>query len=281
MRKTFVAEKSVVRAFRLLEILAESDTPLGVSELSRQLAWTKSGTFRLLTALTQLGYLRQLQPSMNYQLSHKVVQLASKSVRRLDLRQIAQPYLKRLLELTGETARLSILAGDHAVCIEQMESNHPVTVQTQVGGSLPLGCSATGKAILAFQDDQTIKKISRALEAFTKHTLVPAEKLSKDLELTKRRGFSINKGERHLSVSGVAAPIYDRNGKVEAAIGISGPTDRFPLELMLQHGEVIKALADDLSEEMGWSHERAEMVASQPAESRTKRVKAKEVALQK
>lgn len=276
-----MAEKSVVKAFRLLEILAESDVPLGVSELSRKLAWTKSGTFRLLSAMTQLGYLRQLQPSMTYQLSHKVVQLASKSVRRLDLRQIAQPYLRRLLELTGETARLSILTGDHAVCIEQLESNHPVTVQTQVGGSLPLGCSATGKAILAYQDDQTIKQVARSLESFTTHTLVPAEKLFKDLELTKRRGFSINKGERHLSVSGVAAAIRDRNGKVEAAIGISGPTDRLPLELMLKHGEIIKALAANLSEEMGWTSERVKVISPEPDKTRTKRTKVREVAFQR
>jgi DNA-binding IclR family transcriptional regulator len=153
-----------------------------------------------------------------------------------------------------------------------------VTVQTQVGGALPLGCSATGKAILAYQDEQTIKKVARALEAFTKHTLVPAEKLFKDLELTRRRGFSINRGERHLSVSGVAAAIRDRNGKVEAAIGISGPSDRFPLELMLQHGEVLKALADDLSEEMGWSSDRVEVVTPDPV---AKRAKAGETALQR
>lgn len=271
-----MAEKSVVRAFRLLEILSESDVPLGVSELSRQLAWTKSGTFRLLTTLTQLGYLRQLQPSMNYQLSHKVVQLASKSVRRLDLRQTSLPYLKRLLELTGETARLSVLTGDHAVCIEQIESNHPVTVQTQVGGVLPLGCSATGKAILAFQDEGAIRKVARGLAGFTPHTLVPPERLYKDLELTRRRGFSINQGERHLSVSGVAAPVRDRNGKVEAAIGISGPSDRLPLSVLLRHGEVIKSLADDLSEEMGWSSDRVEVMSSpEAAAPRPKRAKAR------
>jgi DNA-binding IclR family transcriptional regulator len=104
---------------------------------------------------------------------------------------------------------------------------------------------------------------------------VPPERLYKDLELTRRRGFSINQGERHLSVSGVAAPIRDRNGRVEAAIGISGPSDRLPPNLMLRHGDIIKALADDLSEEMGWSSDRVEVTAPEATATKPKRTKAK------
>src|SRR5262249_47926047 len=147
-----VTEKAIVRAMRLLELLGKSDEPRGVSDLARQLQWTKSGTHRLLNTFAGLGYVRQAERSQLYELNYKILQLASRAASNLDLRKSSLTYLRKLLDLTGETARLSILVGDQVICIEQLESNHPVTVQTQVGGTLPLACSATGKAILAFQD---------------------------------------------------------------------------------------------------------------------------------
>ncbi len=267
-----MAEKAIVRSMRLLELLAQGDSARGISELSRELDWTKSGLHRLLNTFVELGYVRKIEEKQQYQLTHKLLQLASRAVKKLDLRRAALPYLQSLLDETGETARLSILTSGTVICIEQVESLHPVRVQTQVGGTLPLGCSATGKAILAYLGDDAIERVADNMVAYNFRTLTSRQKLKADLAATRERGFAINRGERHLSVTGVAAPLRDESGKVEASIGISGPSERLSYETMIELGPIVKRIADSLSEELGWKDDTPlALPAAAPAAARARK----------
>lgn len=138
-------EKTVVKALRVLETLAASDRPRSVAELAEELELSKSNVYRLLDTLHEADYVSRVNGRNTFELSLKMWHLGAKVTARLDIKTAALPYLGELRDKTQETARLTVLHGHHGVCIEQVETKHPMRVQTPIGGALLLYCSATGK----------------------------------------------------------------------------------------------------------------------------------------
>ena len=244
-------EKTVVKALQVLEALAESDRPRGVSDLARELGMSKSNVYRLLETLRETRYVSRADGTAAFELSLKMWHLGSRMTARLDVRTTAVPYLRELRDATQETARLTVLSDDQGICIEQAETRLPMRIQTPIGGSLLLYCSSTGKAMLAFQPPEFVARIARSIERFTPSTLATATALAAELEQIRRDGFAVNRGERVEGVHGVAAPVVDSRGTVAAAIGISGPAERLNYRTLRRLGPLVRDVAARLSHDLG------------------------------
>jgi IclR family KDG regulon transcriptional repressor len=244
-------EKTVVKALQVLEALAHSDQPRGVSELARELKLSKSNVYRLLETLRESSYVDRVNGGTSFELTLKLWQLGSRVTARLDIKARALPYLRELRDATRETARLTVLHGDRGICIEQIETEHPLRVQTPIGGALLLYCSATGKAMLAFQSKELIAHVASSMQKFTPATARSRKELLAELERIRRDGFAINRGERIEGVCGVAAPVTDSRGAVRAAIGVSGPAERLSLRSLRSYGPVVRDVARRLSHDLG------------------------------
>lgn len=245
-------EKTVVKAVGLLEALARSDAPRGVTELSRELELTKSNVHRLLETLRETGYVKR-QDSGTYCLSLKIWQLGRSVISRIDLKDIALPHLEELAAHTGETARLTVFENDQGVCIQQIQSSNPIGLITRVGGSLLPYCSATGKALLAYQPPEVVERVGTSLVKFTPRTVGSRAELEQQLRRIRRQGFAFNFGEWRAAVSGVAAPIWDGEGNVVAAIGVSGPTARLSSKFLQTLAPVVRTSALRLSAALGYA----------------------------
>jgi IclR family transcriptional regulator, KDG regulon repressor len=244
-------EKTVVKALQVLEALAHSDQPRGVSDLARELNLSKSNVYRLLETLRESSYVNRVDGGKTFEATLKMWHLGAKVTARLDIKAAAGPYLRELRDKTKETARLTVLQGDQGVCIEQVETEHPLRIQTPIGGVLLLYCSATGKAMLAFQSKELVARIASSIEKFTPATASNQEQLLAELAQIRRDGFAINRGERMEGVCGVAAPVTDSSGAVHAAIGISGPAERLGLRALRGHGSIVRDIAHRLSHDLG------------------------------
>lgn len=244
-------EKTVVKALRVLEALALSDQPRGVSELARELKLSKSNVYRLLETLRESSYIDRVNGGKAFEPTLKLWRLGAKVTARLDVKVAAAPYLLELRDKTEETARLTILQDDQGICIEQVETQHPLRVQTPIGGVLLLYCSATGKAMLAFQSSEMIERVASSMEKFTSATAATKQELLAELEQIRRDGFAINRGERIDGVCGVAAPVMERSGAVKAAIGISGPAERLSLRTLRTYGALVRDIANRLGHSLG------------------------------
>jgi DNA-binding IclR family transcriptional regulator len=244
-------DKTVVKAFRLIGTLAHSAEPRGISDLARELELTKSNVHRLLETLRAIGYVNRNENG-TYTLSLEIWRLGIEVISRLDIKDIALPYLEALTRDTGETARLTIFVNDQGVCIQQVQSSNPVGVMTQVGGTLIAYCSATGKALLAYQPDEVVARIAASLVRFTPKTVVSATELDRELAHIRRCGYAINRGEWRETVSGVAAPVWNGERQVVAAIGVSGPVARLSMTRLKRLGPQIRAAALRLSSELGY-----------------------------
>ena len=244
-------EKTVVKALRVLETLAASDRPRSVAELADELELSKSNVYRLLDTLHEADYVSRVNGRSTFELSLKMWHLGAKVTARLDIKAEALPYLSELRDKTQETARLTVLHGHHGVCIEQVETEHPMRVQTPIGGALLLYCSATGKAMLAYQPEPLIDEVGASLHAFTPLTIRTREALLAELAQIRKDGFAINRGERVSGVCGVAAPVFNSRGTVAASIGISGPVARLNHRTLRNFGPLLRDVARRLSHDLG------------------------------
>jgi len=244
-------EKTVVKALQVLEALARSEQPRGVSELARELGFSKSNMYRLLDTLREASYVNRVAGGTAFELSLKMWHLGSRVTARLDIKATALPYLGELRDRTQETARLTVLHGDQGICIEQVETTLPMRIQTPIGGSLLLYCSATGKAMLAFQSSEFIDSIAASIEKFTPMSIGTRRELVDDLAQIRKTGFAINRGERMAGVCGVAAPVVNSAGGANAAIGISGPAERLTYRVLRSYGPLVRDIAKRLSHDLG------------------------------
>ncbi|GLS45665.1 IclR family transcriptional regulator [Methylobacterium brachythecii] len=244
-------DSTLLKGLTVLEHIAASDAPRGVSELARALQLTKSNVHRTLQTLVAAGYVRAT-PSGTYECTLKLFELASSVLSRVDVRQVAERFMRSLAEQTQETIHLSLLDKAEVIYLHKIESAHPVRAYSSIGGRAPAYCVASGKALLAYQEGALVH-LSDPLAAHTSRTITDLDTLRQELEQVRVQGFAINRGEWREGVCGLAAIVHDAMGKPVAAIGISGPADRLDPTALRRFSDVVVDAARGLSRALGYN----------------------------
>ena len=244
-------DKTVVKSINLLEILAEANEPVGVTELSKILGFTKSNAHRILQTWQYLGYVQACPKSGKYKMSLKIWEIANQVIDKLNLRDIALPHMRELLQKCNETVHLSVLDGAEVIYIDKLDSNHPVGAYSSIGGRAPAYCVATGKVLLAHRSEETIAKVAENMEQFTANTIHTYPSLISEMEKIRKNGYSLNLGEWRSSVRGLGAPIRTQSGVI-AAIGISGPVERLKKKTLTLFAPEVVAAANKISTQLGY-----------------------------
>ncbi|MEO6625492.1 MAG: IclR family transcriptional regulator, partial [Burkholderiaceae bacterium] len=235
---------TLVKGLQLLELLARSERPLGVSDLAAKLALGKSNVHRLLQALVELGYVQKNEPRGTYQASLKLWEVGTALASRMSVKTSALAAMERLLTRTRETVHLSVLDGDEVVYLHKLDSPEPVRAYSEIGGRAPAHCVATGKAILAWQSEQYLSVLVGRLQRHTPKTITDPHDFLRDLERVRSNGYAVNRGEWRETVWGIGSPITNSEGVVVAAIGVSGPSSRIkPAHIKELASEVMAAAA--------------------------------------
>ena len=244
-------EKVLEKTYKIIETLAQRKEPYGVTELSQQLSLVKSNVHRLLTSLIELGIVQQDKNTGKYQLTLKLWQLGNSVLSHLDYRNLASKHLHQLVARFEEDAYLSVLLGINIAYIDHIKCNR--VVRAAMGTGHEAYCSSTGKCIMAWSSEDILLKVMHAPRQYTERTIVDLETMRNELQRVRERGYALNVGEWKNSVRGVGAPIFDHEGRVIAALSLSGPAQRFPLERMEEIGENLVVVARQLSEELGYT----------------------------
>jgi len=244
-------DTTVVKALSVLEALAASAVPLGVTELATRLGLSKSNVHRLLQTLTVRGYVAQVDK--RYTATTRLWELGALIISRLDVAHVAAPVMRRLVAEVDETAHLSILdmAACEVVSIHNVESTQPVRAYSRIGQRTPAHCVATGKALLSVQSAEALGALPEELQRFTAHTLCRRDELLVALEKIRLDGYSTNAGEWREQVGGAAAVIYDHAGRPAAALGLTVPVERLQPEVMNRYIPRLTAAAAEISRLMG------------------------------
>jgi len=241
--------QSLARGLKLIELLAASEESAGVTELAGELGIDKSSVSRLMRTLVAYGFAEQDPKTRRFRLGPQVVRLSRTLLTQMPLREEAKPYLRDLVDRTGECAHLAILAQGQALYIDQVESPASLRVTTGVGTLAPLHCTALGKCLLAF--DPALPPPAD-LPAFTHHTITDPAVLRAHLERTRSEGYAVDDEEYNYGVRCVAAPVCDYRNKVIGAIGISGPAGRVTPDQIGPFAAIVVEAAASLSDRMSF-----------------------------
>lgn len=239
--------QTISRALAVLAVLRDAGSDVGVIELSRALDLHASTAHRILRALVAAGYVVQNPQTERYRLGPAAFLLGRAAERTLGFDE-AMPLLEKLAELTGESVNLVIRDGDVGLVVLRVESSQPLRFIQSVGARIPLYCTSTGKVLLAFGGDlhEEVARLGE-LHRLTPITVTSPRELLSDLEEIRRRGYSVNRGERIPGVYGVAAPVPATDGIVTTALAVQGPEIRIPDERIPELGqqviETAKAIA--------------------------------------
>ena len=246
------AVQSVDRAVSVLEILARLGEA-GVTEIADELDVHKSTAFRLLGVLENRGLVAQAKDRGKYYLGAGVLRLAGAAAVRLDISQEGVPVCRELADELGETVNIAVLDDDAAVNIMQARGTASVTAQNWLGRRTPLHATSSGKVLLAHMSP-TLREglLARPLPRFTERTITGASMLRGELEAVVEQGYGVTIEELELGLAAVAVPIRAHDGKVIAAISVSGPVYRLNPDRLPELAKRTVAAGAELSRRMGY-----------------------------
>jgi DNA-binding IclR family transcriptional regulator len=241
--------QSLARGLKILDLLGQSPDGVSITELAEILAVDKGSASRLMSTLARYNYVEKDEVSRRYHLGSQVVSLSRSVLTRLPMREAAKPFLRQMMERTGECAHLAVPAQGKVMYIDQVESPLTLRVNAQVGTMNPLHCTALGKVLLAFGDQD----FPAELESFTPHTITDPEILRQQLGEVHRLGYAIDDEEYDIGVRCIAVPVIDFRGKAVGAIGISGPSTRVTPERLPELVAIVLEIGKFLSERMAFT----------------------------
>ncbi|UFJ42702.1 IclR family transcriptional regulator [Brevibacillus humidisoli] len=246
--------KSVDRALQVVHLVSTKKEGFGVTELARQIDLNKSSVYRILSTLATHGYVEQDQETGRYKLGYKVLELSAKLLDSIDLRAEARPYLKELESLTNEVIHLVVYDQGEVVYIEKLEGNEMLRMHSQVGKRAPMHCTSVGKVILAHLPPAEMERIveKKGLPRHTERTITQYDTFQHHLQEIKQKGYALDLEENEQGITCIAAPIFGYNGKVTAAISISGPTIRMTDQRLSELKEKIMEVGRKISERLGY-----------------------------
>lgn len=219
---------SVLKTVEVLNLLGNSETGLGATEIGTALGYGASAVYHLLNTLKHCHYVVQDERTKKYYIGHGLFCLCATAKRHNKISNIAQPYLEHLVDVFGETSNLTILDGTDVVYVGQAESTNLLKMFPQMGARVPFYCTGGGKAMVAHLPEKRIEEIltNTVFRRFTDHTINDGEVLKRELKSIRIQGYAFDNEEREDGVTCIAAPVFDAYGIPVAAVSISGPTRR-------------------------------------------------------
>ena len=247
--------RSLTRALSILRTLASNPDGMSLTELSEATSLPPSTTHRLLTTLESERFVRPDGHGGLWRIGVASFFVGSAFARSRDVLALTRPYLRRLMETSGETANLFVESDAEAVCIGQIESRHAMRALTGIGGRVLLHSSGAGKALLAHMPERRRVKVTRdrLLEKITERTITRVDRLEEALADVRKSGFAIDDEEHAMGLRCIAAPVFNEFGDAIAAISVSGPSARIPDEKLPLLGRMVAKAAGEATREFGGS----------------------------
>jgi IclR family transcriptional regulator, acetate operon repressor len=245
--------QSVDRALTIIETLAEDDEGYRLSDLAIRTGLSTSTVHRLLTTLENRRFVQFDRTESKWHVGARAFTVGATFARRRNFTAQAVPYLRKLRDLTRETANLAVVDDEFIVVLTRMESREIMRSLTKVGGRVAMVASGVGKAVLATYSDADVSAIIRhhGMPRLTEKSIVRPGDLFRELERVRRQGFAIDDEEACMGLRCIAAVVYNDCSEPLAAISVSGMTSRLTDERLPTLGQTVREVAVELTAALG------------------------------
>lgn len=252
-KKPYPGTQSVQRAMSLLNAFSVAQPEWGLNDLAQAVGLNITTAYRLLSALEIEGMVMRDEGSGEYRLGPGAIILGGRALRTNNLNIVSHPELDKLAEATGETVTLEILIDCDVLIIDQVQGSHMLGAAQDIFARWPAHATSTGKVLLAYLPEILCKELlSAPLERYTENTITDLRELQQELTRIRARGYGTVHEELEIGFVACAAPIFNHNGRVEAAISVGGPNIRFQSERMGELVELVTQAAGRISQKIGF-----------------------------
>ncbi|MHC2405305.1 IclR family acetate operon transcriptional repressor [Bradyrhizobium barranii subsp. barranii] len=189
--------QSVDRALSILGTLAEDDEGYRLSDLAVRTGLSASTVHRLLATLESRRFVQFDRAASKWHVGVRSFTVGASFARRRNFSTQAIPYLRKLRDLTRETANLAVVDDEFIIVLTRMESREIMRSLTQVGGRVAMVTSGVGKAVLATYSDEDVSAVIRhhGMPRLTEKSIVRPGDLFKELEKIRKQGFALDDEE--------------------------------------------------------------------------------------
>lgn len=225
-------KKTTVRAAeRALDILLcfIDQSELSLTEIARHTSLNKSTVYRLLGTLEGKGFLMRNPETDKYRLGFRIWELSANLTQSGDPAVLFLPEMERLRDVIGETVSLYIRDGNERIRVQTAESTQTIRRVAPVGVRMPLAVGASSKVLVAYADQEIVRQVVNDPQW---PDWVDRNHFLEQLKEIRRKGYATSVEEREPGTSAVAAPIFDRSGRIIAALAVSGPVSRLTQDEM-------------------------------------------------
>jgi len=212
--------RAVERAIEILEAFSKKSS-MSVLEIQKIVGLSRPTLYRILETLASKGFIRAHGTPQRFSLDYAAGKLAQSWLSGLDVVTAARPMLEQLHEDSQETVFLVMLRHQQSVCILELPSPHVLAISRGIGPTGHLSRGASGKAKLAFMDEETLGAILKTLPKD-----IDKQRLLADLADIRRDGFRISRGEIFTGAVAIAAPYFDHTRSVAGSLAVAAPEAR-------------------------------------------------------
>ncbi|MCC6469931.1 MAG: IclR family transcriptional regulator [Alphaproteobacteria bacterium] len=241
-------DTTIAKGLRVLEVLAASDQPRGISEIAREIAMNKSNVQRIVGTLHALGYVSRDPRTARYAATCRMWEFGIRVLHRNHVRRAAQPYLRALFEKLNESVFLCVPDSDDVLYLNKMESASPVRISARIGSRVPAIRTASGKAILTYLPAEAIKRAVVAARDRFRIEDIDMSRLLEEFATIRKDGFAVSESGYRPGVSSIAAAILARDGTVAGSIAVTGPIERMDAPKLTRFAPEIVNAATRISE---------------------------------
>ena len=236
--------RAVDRVCAILDLLQESVEGVSLLDVADATEMPKSSTFRYLWTLQHHRYVEREPETGVFRLGLGFVGMQSRHLEML--RQRARPVLEKLRDNLGETVNLGLLDGDAIIYLDIVESRRGVRLAANRGDREPLHSTALGKVIAADMPEKRVREMLKkaGMPLRTANTITDIDDFIAELSRVRRVGYAIDNGENEVDGRCVAVPISGT--RLQAALSLSAPAARFPLQDVEAAVEAMKLAADTI-----------------------------------
>ena len=253
------ANSAALRAFRILEAIAQHLDGCTVAEVAASVELPKQTVHRLVRTLEYGGLVFREPGLRQLQLGCRLERFSIAALMNGPGRAERHAILSAVVESTGETCNLTALAGTDIVYLDRVETSWPLRMMLAPGSHVPLHATSSGKLLASLLPKPQRERLLRdlTLRAFTENTIIDRDALEAELRETSRRRIGINRSEHLRGMSGVAVPVMIDRQRACAAVAIQAPEGRMSLEELLAHVPRLREAAAAIGETFGRPQESA------------------------
>jgi len=244
----------VLKALKVLDAIAQKGHPASLTTIASELGLPKTSVFRYLRTLSAAGFLTYDANRDRYSVGirFRALATADKSIQRL--RECALPALTEINREFNETTNLAVLADNHVVYIDIIESTRALRMQARIGSRDPVHSTALGKAILAqLPLGERTQLLSDALPQRTLRTITQLKTIEKQLVEAAATGVAIEIGENEEGTMCMGVAILSDTGYPVAAISVSAPERRVTAEIRPRLIARLQEATRDISQKLASS----------------------------